>query len=81
MTTGANTTLRVTGKGVLGAVSSAMRSPWSRIAISSVTKVKPSEAQNCGSCQAFTKLPKPTYFLAAISDQLCSDIHTICANG
>ena len=44
-------------------------------------RVKPSETQNCWSFQAFTKLAKPTNFRAAISDQLCSDIQTICASG
>ena len=43
--------------------------------------VNSSEVQNCGSFQALMKLPTPTNFLAAISDQLCSDIHTIWASG
>ena len=85
MTTGANTTPRVNFLNrVFGAVSSAIRKP--RIinigVISAVyLSVKPSEDQNCGSCQAFMKLPAPTNFFSAISDQLCSDIHIICTSG
>ena len=85
MTTGAKTTARVRRlTGVFSATSSAIRKPRPiRIGVMMAVylKVKPSAPQNCGSAQAFTKLPAPTNFFSAMSDQLCSDIHTICTNG